>query len=151
VVALALLGVLVIIPILPLLAGFVIFSDSGEPKPGGHRVRLVIGFAIVAVGVSILFLPVSADINDESGRFGYRTDCGSALPAMFSELDQCGSAALPSLWVAGAVAAVGMGVAFWGEGRGRLLAAVAIPLLVAGFIGLVAFILRGGGGLHGGN
>jgi hypothetical protein len=151
------IGVVVIVIILPLLAGFVIFSDSVDPKPRGYRVRLVVGFAIVAAAVSIMFLHVSADINeyDESGRFGYRVACGSALQAMFDSGGnanyQCGSAAFPYLWVAGGVAAVGMGIAYWGESRGRLLAVVCIPLLVAGFIGLVAFIYSDGGAGLGGN
>jgi hypothetical protein len=51
VVALAVLGVVVISLILPHLAGFVIFSDTGDPKPRGYRARLVVGFAIVATGV----------------------------------------------------------------------------------------------------
>jgi hypothetical protein len=72
--------------------------------------------------VSIIFLHVSAEA------VGNRVACGSALQAMFSwqgnEDYQCGSATFPRLWVAGGVAAVGMGVAFWGEDRGRLLAVV---------------------------
>jgi len=158
VVALAVLGVVVIVIILPLLAGFVIFSDGVDPKPRGYRVRQVIGFTIVVAGVSILFLHVSAYINAYdavSGRFGYRAACGSALQAMFDSWGngnyECGSAAFPHLWVAGGVAAVGMGIAYWGESRGRLLAVVCIPLTVVGFIGLVAFIHSDGGAGLGGN
>jgi hypothetical protein len=129
VVALAVLGGVVLLIILPLLVGYVIFSDSVDPKPRGYRVRLVVGFAVAAGGVLIIFLHVSAEA------FGNRVACGSALQAMFSwqgnEDYQCGSAGFPYLFVAGGVAAVGMGVAFWGEGRGRLLAVVCIPLLVA--------------------
>lgn len=141
-VALAVSGVVVIVVIVPLLAGFVIFSDTMDRKPRGYRVRQVVGFAIVAAGASIMFLPVSTETD------GFHVSCGSALGAMFSEWDngeQCGSAAFPYLWIAGGVAAVGIGVSFWGAGRGRLLAAVCIPLLVAGSIGLVAFIFSGGG------
>ena len=50
-VALAVLGVVMVGLILPLLAGFVIFSDTGDSRPRGRRVRLVVGFAIVATGV----------------------------------------------------------------------------------------------------
>jgi hypothetical protein len=50
---LAVLGVVVMVIILPLLVGYVIFSDSADPKPRGYRVRLVVGFLVVAVGVSI--------------------------------------------------------------------------------------------------
>jgi hypothetical protein len=121
VVALAVLGVVMVGLILPLLAGFVIFSDTGDPKPRGYRVRLVVGFAIVATGVWIRFLPVSTEINGynvSTGRFGYHADCGSVWRAMFDRWYnanyECGSAAFSRLWIAGPVAAVGMGVAFWG-------------------------------------
>ena len=46
----------------------------------------------------------------------------------------CGEAAWPHLWIAGAVAAVGMGVAFWGAGRGRIVAMVGLVLLLTGLV-----------------
>jgi hypothetical protein len=156
-VALAVLGVVAIFLVLPLLAGFVIFSDGVDPKPRGYGLRLVLGLALVVAGVAIIFLPVSTDINAyaPTGGFGYHADCGTALGAMFNSSYngnyECGSAAFPYLWIAGGVAAVGMGVAFWGDSRGRLLAVVCIPLLVAGFIALVAFMNSDGGVGLGGN
>jgi hypothetical protein len=83
-------------------------------------VTRVVGFAIVAVGVSIMFLPVSA-------QYGvFNVDCGSAWQAMFTDANGnnledfvCGRAAFPRIWIAGGVAAVGVGVAFWGASRGR--------------------------------
>ena len=78
------------------------------------NVRRVIGFAIVVAGVWITFLPVSADI----GPFNYHIACGSVWHAMLSHGNQhdCVLTALPHMWIAGAVAAVGMGIAFWGAG-----------------------------------
>jgi hypothetical protein len=43
----------------PLIAVLFLTDD----KPPGHRVRRVIGFAVVAAAVSIMFLPVSAHVN----------------------------------------------------------------------------------------
>jgi hypothetical protein len=104
--------------------------------------RQVIGFTIVATGVSIMFLPVSTWMTSGDGRV--HVDCGSALQAMFNGWAnmeyECGSAALPYLWIAGGVAAVGMGVAFWGAGRARLLATVGLVVLLTGWISLVALL-----------
>ena len=90
-VALAVLGVVVIVVIVPLLAGFVIFSDTMDRKPRGYRVRQVVGFAIVAAGASIMFLPVSTETD------GFHVSCGSALGAMFSEWDNRGTMRLGRL------------------------------------------------------
>jgi hypothetical protein len=78
------------------------------------NVRRVIGFAIVVAGVWITFLPVSADI----GPFDYHIACGSVWHAMLSHGTDhdCVLTALPHVWIAGGVAAVGMGVAFLGGG-----------------------------------
>ena len=38
-------------------------TPTTEPKPPVYRLRRLIGFAIVAAGVSITFLPVSADLS----------------------------------------------------------------------------------------
>jgi hypothetical protein len=133
----------------PLIAVLFLTDD----KPPGHRVRRVIGFAVVAAAVSIMFLPVSAHVNSyeefaqQIQQISYHADCGSAWHAMFSgdyntsEDHVCGRAAFPHLWIAGGVAAVGMGIAFWGASRGRLLAAVCLPLVATGLVhalGLVA-------------
>jgi len=92
------------------------------------NVRRVIGFAIVAAGVWFTFLPVSADI----GPFDYHIACGSVWHAMLSHGDQhdCVLTALPHVWIAGGVAAVGMGVAFWGAGRRLLLGMVGLVVLL---------------------
>jgi hypothetical protein len=117
------------------------FNGPVDRKPAGYRVRLVIGvvigLAIVAAGVSIMFLTVSTstyDLNTHANSLA----CGSVLHAMFSRDTVyeygCGQAAFPRLWIAGAVAAVGMGVAFWWAGRGRSLAMAGLVLIVTGWI-----------------
>ncbi len=89
--------------------------------------RRLIGFVIAAAGVSIMFLPVSTN------HFGHEA-CGSGWHAVFNSsnnLDyECGEAALPRLWIAGAVVAVGMGIAFWGASRRRLLVMVGLAVVV---------------------
>ena len=103
---------------------------------GIANVRRVIGFAIVAVGIWFTFLNVSADISgcNVSSGIGYRAACDSVWRAMLSSANntdhECDVAALPHLWIAGGVAAVGIGVAFWGTGRRRLLAMVGLVLLL---------------------
>ena len=48
-------------------------------------VKRVVGFAIVAVGVSILFLNVSADVTGGyDGSVMHQADCGSVWQAMFT-------------------------------------------------------------------
>jgi hypothetical protein len=124
--------------IFPLIAVLFLTVD----KLPGYRVRRVIGFALVAAGIWITFLNVSAHYYD-----GTNVACGSVWRAMFSrdyntsEDYICGRAAFSHLWIAGGVAAVGMGIAFWGASRGRLLAAVCLPLVATGLVhvlGLVA-------------
>jgi hypothetical protein len=76
--------------------------------------RRLIGFALVAAGVSITFLNVSADINGynvSTGRFENHAACGSVWRAMLSNSEnnpepECDVAALPQLWIAGGVAAI---------------------------------------------
>jgi hypothetical protein len=101
--------------------------------------RRVIGFAIVAVGVWITFLPVSADI----GPFDYHVACGSVWHAMLSHRlapeHDCVLTALPHVWISGGVAAVGMGVAFWGAGRRLLWGMVGLVVLLTVLIALGAW------------
>ena len=118
--------------ILPLLGVLFFSGDTETPKPPGYRVRRVIGFAIVAAGVSITFLPVS---HEPDQALPEHIACGTSWQAVFSARwnfeYECGEAALPHLWIAGGVAAVGMGVVFWGARRGRLLAAVCLSVVAA--------------------
>jgi cytochrome bd-type quinol oxidase subunit 2 len=118
--------------------------------------------AIVAVGVVITFLSVRVqyhvsdqdlqDVVTSPVHWTYFVDaaCGSVWQALFIfSDDKCGSAALPRLWIAAGVAAVGMGLAFWGARRGRLLAAVCLPFagaLSVFIIWMVAMSLMYGGG-----
>jgi hypothetical protein len=132
--------------------GFLIFllvrvlvfvRDAGAPKPLGYRVGRVVGLAIVAVGVVITFLSVRVqyhvsdqdlqDVVTSPVHWTYFVDvaCGSVWQAMFTPHDdKCGSAALPRLWIAAGVAAVGMvspsgaraGVGFWPRFASPLLA-----------------------------
>jgi hypothetical protein len=127
--------------IFPLVAVLFLTDDTADPKSRGYRVRRVIGFAIVAAGVWIMFVDVSAHFND-----GIEVACGSVWRAMFSgdyntsEDYVCGSAAFPHLWIAGGVTSVGMGIAFWGASRGRLLAAVCLPLVATGLVHLLGLV-----------
>jgi hypothetical protein len=73
-------------------------------------VTRLIGFAIVAAGVAILFLPVSAN----RSFYGDTVACGSSWHAIFRNVNNydsygyvCGRAAFPHLWIAGGGAAVG--------------------------------------------
>ena len=110
-------------------------------------VRRVIGLAIVAVGVSITFLPVSADIDITAydGRITYQAqaDCGSVWRAMLSSENnyghECHRAAVPHVWIAGGIAAIGMAVAFWGASRLLLLAMLGLVVLITL---LIAALLR---------
>jgi hypothetical protein len=127
-------GVIVATVLIVPLVGVLFFTgDTETPKSLGHRLRRVIGLAIVAGGVSILFLIVTS----ASGMFSSDpVDCGPAWQAMFSRDnnwtdDACGRAAFPVLSIAAGVAAVGMGVIFWGASRGRFLAAVCLPFAAA--------------------
>ena len=118
--------------------------------PIGYRVtrltRRLIGFGVVVAGWSIMFLPVSTN------RFGLgREACGTSWAALFAPTNntdyECGQAAFPYLWIAGAVFAVGMGAAFWDERRNRIpgvLALVGLALLLALLI-MAAGILAGQG------
>ena len=126
-------GVVVIGALIFPLLGVLFFSgDTETPKPPGYRVRRVIGFAIVAAGVSITFLRVS---HEPDQALPEHIACGTSWQAMFSARwngdYECGHAAFPHLWIAGGVATVGMGIAFWGAGCGRLLTAVCLPLVAA--------------------
>jgi hypothetical protein len=92
---------------------------------------------LVGAGVSILFLDVST-----SGTYTFEPSqkfhvaCGTAWSAMFSKHNNddlaCAKAAYPRLWIAGYVAMVGMGVAFWGAGRRRLVRMMGYALLATG-------------------
>jgi hypothetical protein len=110
----------------------------------GYRVRRLIGFGVVAAGVAIMFLPVS------TVSYGFHEACGSGWPAMFSGRDntayECGTAALPHLWIAGAVAAVGMGIAFWDAGWRRLVAMVGLAVLVTASITIAGLMAAQGMG-----
>jgi hypothetical protein len=115
-------------------------TSTRATKPPVHRVRRVIGFVIVA-GVSITFLPVSADAHLYAEDVFVHVTCGTTWQAIFTNPHNyneagyaCGRAAFPYLSIAGSVVAVGMGVAFWGEGRGRLLRMVGVAVLVTGLI-----------------
>jgi hypothetical protein len=110
---------------------------TAAPKPPVRRVTRIIGFAFVAAGVAIMFLPVSAN----RSFYGDTVACGSGWQAMFRNVNNynwdgyaCGRAAFPHLWIAGGVAAVGLGIAFWGANRGRFLGMICLALLITGFI-----------------
>ena len=127
-------------------------TPTAEPKRPAHRIRRVIGFAIVAAGVSIMwFLPVSTDLNLSVGEWGSEVpnhlECGSVWQAMFSNVNNingygydCGHAAFPYVSIAGGVVAVGLVVAFWGAGRGRLLRIVGVAVLVPGLIQILGLM-----------
>ena len=147
-------GVVVIgVFILPLVGVLFFTGDSEAPKPSGYRVRRVIGFAMVAAAVAITFLPVSTD-QRYTEPWGYYQDqvrdvvlhlkCGSVWQAMVSKFNftdrACSRAAFPFLSIAAVVAAVGMGVAFWGAARRRLLTAVCLPLAAALSIYIIGMI-----------
>jgi hypothetical protein len=94
------------------------------------RVNKVVGFGSVAVAVLIMFLPVSTD------RFGMHENCGSAWRALFASSDNfycgwsCGAAAVPRLLIAGAIAALGVGIASRGAGRFWALTMVGSVILI---------------------
>ena len=121
-----------------------VFSDDiAAPKPP-RRVMLVIGFAIMAAGLSILFFNVSAwdTLPDELGGHVH-VDCGTAWHAMFSHdhnfpNSACAEPAYLRLWIAGFIATVGTGVAFWGTGRRRLAAVIGYALLATVLVRLIA-------------
>ena len=142
---LALLGAVVIG--LPFAGVWTLTRDTGVPKSPGYWVRRVIGFAIVAAGVSIMFLNVSRtfryfDTLGEPQRI--HLACGTGWHAMFSKENNpdwvCGSAAVLHLWIAGAVAALGLGTAFWGAGRGPILAMVGLVFLLTGLINIAGLL-----------
>jgi len=115
--------------------------------PIGYRVtRLArpIGFGIVLAGWSIMFLPVSTN------QGGFHQVCGTSWQAMFSSRNnteyECGEAAVPHLWIAGAVFAVGVGIALWSGSRGRLLAMVGLALLLTLLINAAGLVAAGGMG-----
>ena len=130
--------------ILPLVGVLFFAGDTEAPKPSGHRVRQVIGFALVAAAVAITFLPASTDqrytetwgyYQDQVRDVVLHTKCSSVWQAMLSKFNfpdnACSRATFPFLSIAAGVAAVGMGVAFWGARRTRLLAAVCLPIAAA--------------------
>ena len=81
---LALLGAAVIaVVILPLVGVWSLTRDTGVPKPPGYRVRQVIGFAIVAAGVWIMFLNVSAQYD------GIDVACGTSTGLRFHSTSIC--------------------------------------------------------------
>ena len=131
----------IVVGALSLIVGYSI-RDTEAAKPRVHRVRRVIGFGIVAAGIGITFLNVSLhpDVNPFAPPVPMHLACGSVWNAMFSNANDvaydCGSAAVPHLWIAGGVAAVGMVVAFWGAGRGRLLRMVVLVLILTTVITL---------------
>jgi ABC-type transport system involved in cytochrome c biogenesis permease subunit len=72
-------------------------------------------------------------------------DCGTTWHAMFSKdhnfpNSACAEPAYARLWIAGGVAAVGMGVAFWSAGRRRLSAMVGYALLATVLVRLLALV-----------
>ena len=91
-----------------------------------YRVARVIGLALVAAGIGITFLNVSTSSKNVDTRQRFHVDCGSVWQAMFSKYNNldldCASAAVPHVWIAGGIAALGMAIAFWGAGRGWLQA-----------------------------
>ena len=132
-------------------------APMAEPKPAVRRLGRVIGVAIVAAGVAITFLPVSASVNygsDIQDYFGQpavvQAECGSAWQAMFTnefynfasihDVYACGRGAFPHLWIAGGVAALGLAVAFWGASRGRLVRIVGAAVLGTVLIEVFGFI-----------
>jgi hypothetical protein len=112
-------------------------------------VTRVVGLAIVAAGLSITFLPVSTYVKRfyEYGPPSHHAECGSAWQAMFTDANGnnfedfvCGYAAFPHLWIAGGVAALGVGIAFWGLSRGRLLLVVGLTLFGTALVLLAALL-----------
>jgi hypothetical protein len=104
VVAVLVIGVLAILGVLATLSVWHpewFSTPMAAPKPPVRRATRVIGFAVVAAGVSIMFLPVSAD--------GYsygEGSCGTGWQAMFTNVNEyhsgsyaCGHAAFPHLWI----------------------------------------------------
>lgn len=108
--------------------------------------RRVIGFAIVAAGVSIMFLHISTESH------GFHLNCGTAWHAMFSKDNNdvyayaCSDAAFPRLWIAGGVVAAGMGIAFWGVSRVRLLVIIGLVLLFTALVNIVGLVASAGSG-----
>jgi hypothetical protein len=145
--AIFVVGALVIGSVILTLVTVVFSDDTAAPKGAGYRrVTLVIGFAIVAAGVSILFLDVGAwDTYSFEPGGKFHVDCGTAWHAMFSKdhnfpNSACAEPAYARLWIAGGVAVVGMGVAFWGAGRRRLSAMVSYALLATVLVRLLALV-----------
>jgi hypothetical protein len=103
-------------------------------------VRRVIGLAIVAAGLWITFLPVSTSVTNFDTQQSVSVVCGSVWQAMLSSENnlghECDLAALPRVWIAGGVAAIGMAVAFWGASRRLLLGMVGLVVLLTLLIAL---------------
>ena len=141
--AILVVGALVVGTVILTLVTVVWADDIVVPKsPGYRRLMLVVGFAMVAAGVSILFLNVSAWDTFESGE-KFHVDCGTAWHAMFSHdhnfpNSACATPAYPRIWIAGGIAAVGTGVAFWGAGRRRIAAMIGYALLATVLVRLIA-------------
>jgi hypothetical protein len=143
-VAIVVIGGLMISVLLFPLVGFLLTGDPAALKSPGYRVTRIVGFAIAAAGVAITFLPVSTDYRyiDVYRDVVLHADCGSVWQAMFTNTSNpyCSQAAFPHLWIAGGVAAVGLGIAFWGASRGRLVAAVCVPLVATGLIHILGLV-----------
>ena len=58
---------------------------------------------------------------------------------------ECDVAALPHVWIAGGVAAIGMAVAFWGAGARRLGVMVGLVVLLALLIAIGGWAQTGQG------
>jgi hypothetical protein len=115
---------------------------SALPTCGGYRRRDRGG------RLWITFLPVSTSVVTNFDQ-PVHVICGSVWHAMLSSDNnlghECDVAALPRVWIAGGVAAVGMGVAFWGTGVRRLLVLVGLVVLVTLLIAIGGWAQSGQG------
>jgi hypothetical protein len=102
------------------------------------RVNKLVGFGSVAVAVLFMFRPVSGTED------GFHTTFGSGWYALFSIPNNCGlasgRAAVPHLLIAGAIAALGVGIAFRGAGLRRLVTVVGAVIFTTLLILLLAFL-----------
>jgi hypothetical protein len=98
-------------------------------------VNRLVGYGSAAAALLIMFLPVSADL-----RVDLHLSCGPGWYALFAHANNsnfdCGAAAFPHLWIAGAVA--GAGWAHRAAGSGRLLAVIGCVVVLVVFIAAAA-------------
>jgi len=129
------------------IVGFFTHKDTAAPNTPGQRVRRIIGFALVGVAVSIPFLPVralgtpstKATPDHRASKTAVRVGTRCFYNQNTTEFNHCTSTAFPLLWIAGGVAAVGMGIAFWGANRGWLLGMISVVLVVTLFLAWGSF------------